>query len=176
MKTMVGILLGVGALFVVSGAVIMIVGALLPRQHQVSRSIVLQQSPATIYSLLRDFVAAPGWRKDVKRVEMLTAEESDRVRFREYGGHGSVTYEVVTDVAGEHLVTRIVDTNLGYTGSWDYRLSPAAAGTRLTITENGDVTNIFFRFMSRFVFGHTATIDRYLHAVAAHFGERDVGK
>ena len=30
------------------------------------------------------------------------------------------------------------------------------------ITENGEVYNPLFRFMSRFVFGHTATIDKYL--------------
>ena len=36
------------------------------------------------------------------------------------------------------------------------------AGRDLTITEDGEVYNVFFRFMSRFVFGHHATMDAYL--------------
>ena len=31
-----------------------------------------------------------------------------------------------------------------------------------TITEDGEVYNLIFRFMSRFVFGHTATMDAFL--------------
>jgi hypothetical protein len=30
---------------------------------------------------------------------------------------------------------------------------------------------VFFRFMSRYVFGHTATMDVYLKSLARHFGE-----
>jgi len=43
--------------------------------------------------------------------------------------------------------------------------------TRLTITEDGEVSNVFFRFMSRFVFGHTATLDSYLAALTKQLGE-----
>ena len=40
------------------------------------------------------------------------------------------------------------------------RRRPAAE--RLTITEDGEVYNPFFRFMSRFVFGQTATLDEFV--------------
>ena len=60
------------------------------------------------------------------------------------------------------LVARITDVTLPFGGTWTYRIVPAAAGSELTITEDGEVYNPIFRFMSRFVFGHTATIDGFL--------------
>ena len=42
-------------------------------------------------------------------------------------------------------------------------------GLRERITENGEVYNPLFRFVSRFVMGHTRTIDTYLGDVARHF-------
>jgi len=43
-----------------------------------------------------------------------------------------------------------------------WELEPQGNGTRLTITEEGEVYNPIFRFVSRFIMGHTRTIDRYL--------------
>jgi hypothetical protein len=71
-------------------------------------------------------------------------------------------------VAPKRLVGRITDTSLPFRGSWTYVLQSEGTGTRLSITENGEVYNPIFRFMSRFVFGHTATMERYLVDLAAH--------
>jgi hypothetical protein len=46
----------------------------------------------------------------------------------------------------------------------------------LTIVERGKVRNPIFRFLSRFVFGHTATIESYLSSLAKSFGEEPVIK
>ncbi len=54
-------------------------------------------------------------------------------------------------------------------GTWTYVLVPDVAGTRLTITEDGEVYNPLFRFLSRFVFSQTATIDTYLRHLEAAF-------
>ena len=59
------------------------------------------------------------------------------------------------------LVTRIADPKLPFGGTWTYRLAPAAGGTQVTITEDGEVYNPFFRFMSRFVFGYQATLNEF---------------
>jgi hypothetical protein len=103
-------------------------------------------------------------------VEILD-EVAGRVRFREHGKQGRITYEVVQDTPPEKLVTRIVDQDLGYSGTWTYLLSQTNDGTRVRITEEGEVPNLLFRFMSRFIFGHTATMDAYLRALARKFGE-----
>jgi hypothetical protein len=151
-------------------AIVLFIGAVLPRSHVVSRSIILHRSPDEIYQSRRDFNAAPSWRSDVERVETI-ATTDNHVRFREYAKHGAVTYDLVEDQPGERMVTRIADLNLGYAGRWTYTFTKEAAGTRVQITETGEVSNLVFRFMSRFVFGHSATIEKYLTALGKKFGE-----
>ena len=154
------------AIVVLAVVAVLVIGSLLPKRHEATRSAVLKGPPADVYRVLTDFEAAPKWRPDVKRVELL-GDAGGRLRFREHGEHGAVTYEVVRQTPGELLETRIVDEDLGYSGSWTYALAPDPDGTRLTITERGEVPNVVFRFVSRFVFGHTATMDKYLAALAA---------
>ena len=40
----------------------------------------------------------------------------------------------------------------------------------LTITENGEIYNPVFRFVSRFITGQTSTIDEYLRALGRKLG------
>ena len=166
------VLIVIAALLVIVGLVL-VVGAMLPRQHQATREITLNRPPQEIYSVVRDFGSAASWRRNLLRVELLEAVNG-LVCFREVSKDGSVTYEVVEDSPGQRLVTRIVDRDLGYSGSWTYEFSPAGNGTRIRITEDGDVSNILFRFVSRFVFGHTSTFDGYLLALGGEFGENVV--
>jgi hypothetical protein len=59
-------------------------------------------------------------------------------------------------------VTAIDDASLPFGGTWTWELSPEGQGTRLTVTERGHVDPPLFRFLSRFVFGHDATLRRVL--------------
>jgi len=168
------------ALLIISGlaalvCVVLLIGALLPSKHVASREIVLNRMPDEVYATVREFASWPSWRTDLKSLEMLDAVDG-RPRFREDSTNGQITYEVVEDVLGAKLVTRIVDQDLGYFGSWTYVFQRADSGTLMRITENGEVPNVLFRFMSRFVFGHTATMEAYLKAVGRKFGEDVVPK
>jgi hypothetical protein len=162
-----GIIVAVLVLCVVA---MLVIGSRLNPNHIASRSIRLQKPTGDVYAAIRDFEHAPGWRSDVKQIELLGSVDG-HVRFREHGSNGVVNYEVMEDVPGQRLVTRILDQDLGYSGSWEYVIVPDASGSTLTITERGEVSNPLFRFMSRYVFGQTAMIDGYLKALAAHFGE-----
>ena len=79
---------------------------------------------------------------------------------------GEKDYEIAEEQPLTRFVAR-VRKGLPYGGTWTFDLVPEGAGTRLTITENGEVYNPLFRFLSRFVFGHTATMDKYLADLAA---------
>lgn len=61
-------------------AVVLIVGAVLPRSHVVSRRIILHRLADEIYQSVRDFNAAPSWRSDLERVETITTTDN-HVRF-----------------------------------------------------------------------------------------------
>ena len=125
---------------------------------------MVPRTAAETYAIARDVANAPTWRPEVQRVELLAAVDG-RPRFREHARHGVVTYEVIEETPPARFVTRIVDTDLGYSGSWTYTFAPDGAGTRVTIREDGEVSNVLFRFLSRFVFGHASTIEAYLAAL-----------
>jgi len=166
MRLLIYIVVGiVGGLLVIAG-IMALIGSMLPKAHVASRSILLHRSPQDVYATVRDFGSAPKWRADVKRIEVETP-----VYFREEGSNGTVNYELVEDVPAQQMVTRIRDTDLGYSGQWTYSFAPENGGTRVTIREDGEVSNVLFRFMSRYIFGQTSTIDTYLTSLAKHFGE-----
>ena len=68
------------------------------------------------------------------------------------------------------LVTRIAEAGLPFGGTWTYDISPEAAGARLTITENGEIYNTFFRFMARFILGYQGTMRSYMTALEKRLG------
>ncbi len=150
---------GFVALLALAVAAMAAIGALLPRQHTTTRSIVVRRPIGDVRALVRDVASTPTWRSDVARVETI-----DATHFREHSRRGAVTYEIVDD-APDRFVTRIADRDLGYGGSWTYRFAPDGDATRVTITEDGDVSNVVFRFLSRFVFSNAASIERCLEAL-----------
>jgi hypothetical protein len=170
MKLLIIIVVGIVVGIALLAGVMALIGSRLPRTHSASRSILLHQAPQQVYAVARDFTSAPTWRADVKRMDVET-QANGRVHFREQGGNGTVNYELAEDVPNARMVTRILDTDLGYSGRWTYVFTPENGGTRLTITEDGEVSNVLFRFMSRYIFGHTATLDSYLKSLAKRFGE-----
>ena len=141
------------------------VGYALPIAHVATREVRLSAPPERVFGVLRDVEKFPAWRSDVKGVEVLATVPALRWRER---GDNDITFEMETVEAPRRIVTRIADRSLPFGGSWTYELSPQDGGTRLAITENGEVYNPLFRFMSRFVFGHSATLDRYLADLEKH--------
>jgi hypothetical protein len=170
MKLLIYIVVAVVGSLVLLAGIMALIGSRLPKTHVASRSIFLHKSQPEVYAVVRDFASVPKWRTDVKQVDVETGE-GGRVYFREVGKHDTINYELIEDVPAERMATRIRDTNLGYAGQWTYIFTAENGGTRLTIREDGEVSNVLFRFMSRYVFGHTATIDSYLTSLARHFGE-----
>lgn len=170
MKLLIFIVVGIIAGLALLVGIVALIGSRLPKSHVASRSILLRQPAPDVYAVVRDFDSAPGWRSDLKRIE-VEAPPGGPVYFREEAKHGTVNYELVEDVPAQRMVTRIRDTDLGYSGQWTYLFTPENGGTRVTIREDGEVSNVIFRFMSRYVFGQTSTIDSYLNSLAKRFGE-----
>jgi uncharacterized protein YndB with AHSA1/START domain len=141
--------------------IVLLVGWTLPVKHTATGEATFKSSPDSLYRLITDVDRFPQWRSSVKSVERLP-DSAGKTRFREVGGDGTILYEVDTAVPGQRLVTRIADKSLPFGGSWTHELIPRGDSTTLRITENGEVYNPIFRFVSRFVFGHTATIEKYL--------------
>ena len=147
-------------------AVVVGIGFLLPVRHRASRQATFPASPDVIFAAITKVEDFPAWRSVVTKVDIIASAPA-KPSWRETGSNGAIVFVAEQVSAPNTLVTRIADRSLPFGGTWTYELTPAAGGTTLRITEDGEVYNPIFRFMSRFVFGHTATIDTYL---------RDLGK
>jgi uncharacterized protein YndB with AHSA1/START domain len=163
----VGVLIAIGVPAAVA-AVVLVTGSRLPVQHQASRRLQLRQSPQALWDTVTDVEAFPTWRP--VRVERLP-EQAGQVRWREHDRHNTITFEVAEAISPTRLTTRIADPNLPFGGTWTYEIAPSPEGCTVTVTEHGEVYNPFYRFVSRYIIGHTATLDRNLKALARHFGE-----
>lgn len=165
------VLLVLGFLLVAVAAVL-VTGWLLPKGHVVTREAIYHQAIETLFETITDVSSFPSWREGIQSVELLS-EAGPPLRFRETGPFGEVLYEVVESRPPGRLVVRIADESLPYGGFWTYQLIELAGenGTKLAITETGEVKNPIFRFFSTFVFSKHATIDRYLLSLGRKFGE-----
>ena len=151
-------------------AVAAIVGVLLPRDHVAGMSARIAATPDSVWAAITDAGGYTTWRKELKNVDVLPPTPSGP-SWREHSSDGVIT--LVADVfePPRRMVARIADKNLPFGGSWEYRVEPdGAAGSTVTIVERGSVYNPIFRFVSRFLMGHTSTIDRYLRALGRKFG------
>jgi hypothetical protein len=131
-------------------AIIALVGSQLPRNHVASRTLRVRRPPQDVWPVVTQLMAA-----------------------------SSVPVDIVENNPPRRLVSRVKATETMFGGTWTVTMmppadSPAATGpaaSTLTITEDGWVANPIFRFVSRFVVGHHATMDGMLKSVAKQLGE-----
>lgn len=160
------IAVGILALLVV---IVVGIGYTLPVAHTARRSVTLRATPPEVWAVITDVAAYPTWRSDIESVEVL-APVNGLQSWREKGRNDAITFAMVRADPPTRLVVRIADADLPFGGEWEYEITPDGAGSRVVITERGEVYNPVFRFVSRFVMGHTATIDAYLRALGTKFG------
>jgi uncharacterized protein YndB with AHSA1/START domain len=147
--------IGVVALILVA------VGYSLPKGHKVTRVAKVAQPPETVYSLLSDVDRYPTWRPAVKALGRQP-DRDGRPAWTETVSGMKIPLYFERMERPTLLVARIAGPSLPFGGTWTYRITPAAGGSEVTITEDGEVYNPIFRFMSRFVFGYYATLDEFV--------------
>ncbi len=157
------VLIGIAALALVV-AVAALIGSRLAQSHRASVTRVFPDAADAIWSAITDIEAFPSWRAGVTRVERLP-DRNGYPAWIEEGGSGKLTLAVERMERPRVLVGRIADPSLPFGGTWTYEIVAEGAGSRLTITENGEIYNPLFRFMARFVFGYEGTIRAYMSSL-----------
>ena len=157
-----------GSIVVVVLAVVLL-GTRLPVGHVATRVLRLNQAPQAVWAALTDFAGQATWRTDVSAVRRK--EGSARETWIEVGPGGELPFETTEMDPPRHLVRTIADPSLPFGGKWTYDLAPDGTGTRLTITEDGEVYNPLFRFVSHYFRDQAATIETVMQALATHFKE-----
>jgi hypothetical protein len=143
-----------------------IIGLLLPKAHRATQMARFNQPPEAIFAAI---TGPQDWR-GVTKVE-LPPENGVR-RWREDSGRWSITFEEVESDLPTLYRSRIADPNLPFSGTWTWEIAPAeGGGCTCRITEEGEVKNPIFRFVSRFIMGYTKTIDTYLENLGKKFNQ-----
>jgi len=119
-----------------------LVGYWLPVQHEASRSAEFTKPPEQVFALVSDIENYGSWWPEGTEVRVAVVESAPPARF----------------------VTRIDEPDAPFGGMWTMEIVPAPGGSRLTITERGEIYNPIFRVLARFVFGYEATIESCLEA------------
>lgn len=161
------------ALAILAGLVVlaMAIGAILPKAHVASRTVRVNAAPDQVWQAMTDVNAFPLWRRDVVAVESLSG--APKLSWRETDRHKqNITLVATQFEPPRKMITRIADRNLPFGGEWQYDLAPDGDGTRVTITERGEIYNPVFRLVARFILGYHKTMDGYLAALSEHLGKR----
>jgi hypothetical protein len=142
----VDVVVGILVVLVLIVAGITLAGRSLPVAHVASRTATFRRPAADVWAAIND-----------------PALLSSR-------GVGDVKFETVESRPPARLVRRVVGEK-DFGGTWTSEITPSSEGSTLTITENGEIYNAFFRFVSRYIIGHHRTIDGTMAALRKRFGE-----
>jgi uncharacterized protein YndB with AHSA1/START domain len=152
-------------------ALIALVGCFYPRTYMAGRAVRSQQPPAEVWKVICDFAAVPGWHPEVKTVERLPDVDGQAV-WRETDRRGyPVQLRTVEALAPLRLVRQIADENGPFIGQWEFDIQEVGQGSRITLTERGDIANPFFRVMFWAFMTPSFYLEMYLRALSTKLGD-----
>lgn len=141
--------------------VAVLAGLALPKAHRATRTTTLAAPPQAVFAVVSDFIRYPEWRSDVKSM-VVDGQGGVGTVIYEEGPNGAIPFRVETHEPPSRLVMRVADPSLPFSGTWTYELRPSGAGTELTVTEDGEVSNPIFRLVQKLFFSPSGTIETYL--------------
>lgn len=162
-------------LFWLAGSVILAVallfltGVFLPRDHRARSCITLDQPAESLWTVMRDIGATPGWWPGLERAERTG--DGSQERWAEVADGFSMTVRVEEVTPGTEFRT-VIESEPGavFGGQWIYEVGArTAAGHPVCVTEEGWVANPLFRTISA-AMGQHGSLDSYLTALARRFG------
>ena len=164
------ILLVVGGVLVLVVMGVLIVGLLTPADHEASRTLRVKQPPEAVWAAINDHANEPSWRDDVASVTSAV-ERNGKPVWQENYKDGNTLQLMTTESRKPNRVVREIAEEGPFSGRWEIDIEPITGGSSVKITEIGRVSNPFFRFVSKYVLGHTAQMEKYLTSLAKKFGE-----
>jgi uncharacterized protein YndB with AHSA1/START domain len=144
-------------------ALVWLIGLVIPRRHIASRTALYDKPPEQVWALLSNFSGYAHWAPEVSSVRRLPDQGGHPVY--QFEGKWGMPLAIEAIDAPHRIVTRIADPSLPFGGTWTWKIAREGSGTRVTVTEDGEIKSAPMRTMARFFFGYTSTIDSYLKAL-----------
>jgi len=147
-------------------------GSRLPVEHVTTVRATLRASQASVWEALADVPGQMKWYPVITKVERIADRDGKPVWREEMGRNSFDMAETVTEPP-RRIVREIVDNNGPFTGKWEFVVEPASegAGSKVQITETGQVNSPIPRAFIHYLFGETYYLKKYLNALATKFGE-----
>jgi hypothetical protein len=150
---------------------VFLVGLALPRTHRAASRITLTRPPAAVWPVVRDLGSLRGVWPELKSAKRVADANGQEVWEQNASGMMSMRLIVEEAVEPKRMVTRMdVAPDAAFGGTWTYELAPSDAGTELTVSEDGYVSNPLFRVVMH-AMGVHHSVDGYLRAVGTKLGE-----
>jgi uncharacterized protein YndB with AHSA1/START domain len=153
---------------------ITLVGLLFSKAHVVGRCVALKQTPETIWQTISDFANVPTWWGMVTKVQRQPDVDGQEVWRETYTGNYGILLRTTEAIPPKRLVRTIADEKGPFRGRWEFDITLQEQGSKITITEHGEVPNPFFRFMARMFMDPAMYLELYLKALAKKFNETAV--
>lgn len=145
-------------------AIIYIIGMLLPVKHYATVRDTVSANVDAVWNRLTDVSKFDTWRKNLNSVTITNDAE-----WIEISGHDKIPMKFKEKVPSKRLVAGINSKDLPFGGEWVFELEPQGNNTVVTITENGEVYNPIFRFVSKFIMGHETSLKKYMSDLKTSF-------
>lgn len=159
------------ALLIGLGVLLTLIGLVLPRNHRATSQVELRQPIDSVWAVIRALGETPAFWSELKSSSRLPDSDGKETWGQTMKNGFTLPLVIDEERPPNRLVTRIAGApGTPFGGKWIYELEPVSGGTRLSVTEDGWISNPFFRVMSRMMGYHT-TLDSYLKAVGMKFGE-----
>jgi hypothetical protein len=147
------------------------IGTSLPIDHQASCSATYAEPASGLFKLVEDDGDSVRWRPDIASAVLVSGKGPTAVwRETDVYGH-TITYRTTEFVDGS-ILARTIDfvPGMPFGGTWTINVSPvetpsgnnSSGRSDISIREDGKIYNPFFRFLARYVFGYTQSIQTYL--------------
>jgi len=158
-------------IFIFIFLVFLIWGLLQPVKHSITRSMHLKQKPETVFAVVDNSTNLPNWSSTVVQVESLPDRDGKPVaRVTMRWGHMQMIMTQLDCSPPTRLVISMAKEDGPTLWTWTYQLTAENEGCRITLTEEGEMKNPFFRAIGR-MRGLDANVVQTLRDLAKKFDE-----
>lgn len=160
------ILIALG-LIVGLAVLVLVAGLFRPREHVARTRASFAAAPERVWEIVTDFEWWGEWSPEVEAMEREPDREGRQV-WRTPGKWGEMPMEVTAWEPPRRLETHV--DGGAFQGRWTYEIEADGGGSRVTITERGEVHSPFMRGMMLLHDEH-ASMRAFLRGLASRLGE-----
>jgi uncharacterized protein YndB with AHSA1/START domain len=127
--------------------------------------VIISAPREQVFALLADPRRTPEWRTEVEAIHDYRETGNGLAAWTEVSGGAELDLRISERVDNERIVIVVDDEFAHYRGEWVFTFSDHEGGTRLAVTEAGEVPNPFIRGMFHLLANRDKTQQAHLDSI-----------